>query len=141
MKENKKLIAEAIEKVYFAGEGSFCYNREFLLRKNHDDYAQVVKDKVKYTIYELATSKKSENKYGLLGKCLVNKSVHYTIAELTEPQVSDFLIRNGQPDIYSSKKDKMFNFLNILINSDQRFKSHFSFVEFVREHYEIELKV
>lgn len=138
---DKKLLAEAIEKVYFAGEGSFCYNREFLLRKNADDYAQIVKDKVKYTLYELATSKKSENKYGLLGKCLLHNTIHYTITEFSDAQVSDFLARNGQPEVYSSKHERMLNFLNILINIDKRFESRFAFIDLILAQYEIELKI
>lgn len=139
----KRLLAKAIKKVHFTDEGSFNYNKEFLVRRNHDDYASIVSDKVKFTVYKIATNEKADNDYGILGKCLVNKSLNFLVTELKAEDLHGYLREHATADelthLREGTKEYLELFMQVLVLSQPCLLTRNSFVDFIKDHYQVSL--
>jgi hypothetical protein len=85
--KNKKLSISYIRKVSIAGEGTFQFEKETIIRRSPDQYAIVVQGGVRYIIME---NTDSNEPYIIIGKLLGNKkNKNYFMASIKKDWFSD----------------------------------------------------
>lgn len=140
MNKNKglKLSLSYTRKVTLSGENSLEFEKEFIVRRNHDQYAMEFRDGIRYIIFK---DTKQPTTFVIIGRKMGgNKYKNYFLGSTLLKRIFSEMKRSGKKIVSKNADELDFEdirlFLNLLLENSENRVKHFN--DFVKANYGVD---
>lgn len=137
-KEELKLSISYTRKVTLSGENSLEFEKEFIVRRNYDQYAMQIEDGIRYVIFK---DPKQPSSFIVVGRKMGgNKYKNYFLGSILLKKIISEMKRSGKKIISKNSDELDFEdiriFLNLLLENSENRVRHFNV--FVKTNYGVD---